>query len=103
MTLELRLLPHIEPKLRERAAAAGQDVEQFVRDAVTQQLVDIETSGSALANGRDWANQLKACIDLHPVVNHFVDDSRESIYSDRSADASKRFTCDRCSTSTGSP
>jgi hypothetical protein len=83
MTLELRLLPNVEAQLLERAAAAGQDVEQFVQDAVIQKLANVETIASSPPNGQDWANRLKACIDLHPVVNHFVDDSRESIYAGR--------------------
>jgi hypothetical protein len=34
-------------------------------------------------NGKEWAETVRQLIELHPVVNHFVDDSRESIYSGR--------------------
>jgi hypothetical protein len=30
-----------------------------------------------------WSQKLSECIDLHPTVSHFVDDSRESIYAGR--------------------
>lgn len=30
-----------------------------------------------------WTEKLRQVIDIHPVVTHFVDDSRESVYAGR--------------------
>ena len=84
MTLELQLSSETEAKIRERAAASGQDLAAFVLQAVTEKLAEIESqSSSPFQNGKDWREQLRAIIDLHPVVTHFIDDSRESIYAGR--------------------
>jgi hypothetical protein len=84
MTLELKIPSETEAKLRERAAAAGQDLETFVLQAVAEKLTEAESQPILPSrNGKDWRNKLLACIDLHPVVTHFVDDSRESIYAGR--------------------
>lgn len=84
MTLELQLPSETEAKIREHAAASGQDVATFVLQAVVEKLADADSrrSGPSQSN-KDWAEQLRAIIDLHPVVTHFVDDSRESIYAGR--------------------
>lgn len=84
MTLELQLTSEAEAKIREQAAAAGQDVAAFVLQAVTEKLADAEARPAGISqNGKEWPEQLRALIDLHPVVTHFVDDSRESIYAGR--------------------
>ena len=84
MTLELQLTSEAEAKIREQAAAAGQDVAAFVLQAVTEKLADAEARPAGISqNGKEWSEQLRALIDLHPVVTHFVDDSRESIYAGR--------------------
>jgi hypothetical protein len=84
MTLELKLSSDTEAKIRERAAESGQDVEAFVLQAVAEKLADADSQPSpASRNGKEWMEKLRAWIDLHPVVTHFVDDSRESIYAGR--------------------
>jgi uncharacterized protein (DUF1778 family) len=84
MTLELQLSSEAEAKIREQAAAAGQDIAAFVLQAVTEKLADTESHAvSPTQNDNNWHEQLRALIDLHPVVTHFVDDSRESIYAGR--------------------
>ena len=82
MTLDLKIPSEAESRLREHAAAAGQDLETFVLQAVAEKLASIEDILPA-KNGTDWKSKLHACIDLHPVATHFVDDSRESIYAGR--------------------
>ncbi|MCI0331691.1 MAG: hypothetical protein L0228_00520 [Planctomycetes bacterium] len=82
MTVELSA--EIEAKIRERAAASGQDVEAFVQQAVAEKLADADSQPSRPSlNHQEWQEKLRAFIDLHPVVTHFVDDSRESIYAGR--------------------
>ena len=84
MTLELQFSPDLEIQLRAQAAAAGQDVSAFVLQAVAEKLIDSAPSNSSAVQKKDnWREQLDAFINLHPVVMHFVDDSRESIYAGR--------------------
>ncbi len=82
MVLELPLSSEIESRLRERATALGQGVEAFVAQAVTEKLAETEFAPPQ-PNPREWAEKLRACIELHPVATGFVDDSRESIYAGR--------------------
>jgi hypothetical protein len=87
MTLNLQLSPDAEAKLREQAAAAGQDVQTFVLEAVEDRLAaeqqDSDSSARRSGDHRAWLEKLRAWTALHPVVSHFVDDSRESIYGNR--------------------
>ncbi len=82
--MTLKLSSEIEAKIRERADASGQDVEAFVLEAIAEKIADADLLASpASRNNEEWMKKLRACIDLHPVVTHFVDDSRESIYAGR--------------------
>ena len=84
MMLNLQLSSETEATIRQQAAVAGQDVEAFVLQAVAEKLADVDARSSLPSrNGKDWLQKLHACIDLHPVVTRFVDDSRESIYAGR--------------------
>jgi uncharacterized protein (DUF1778 family) len=84
MTLDLQFSPEAEAEIRAQAAAAGQDVEAFVLQAVSEKLADTEPR-QPIASQDDarWLEQLQALIARHPVVTHFVDDSRDSIYAGR--------------------
>ncbi len=84
MTIKLEFSADVENQLRERAASSGQHVEEFVLRALTEKLAAEDTvSRASDRNGVDWKNKLHECIDLHPNVQHAVDDSRESIYRGR--------------------
>jgi hypothetical protein len=83
MTLNLDIPLATAAILRERAESAGEDVETFVLRAITEKLADAGSAATSSANGLDWTANLHKCIDLHPVSNHVVDDSRESIYAGR--------------------
>ncbi len=82
MNVQLNIPPETEARIRESAAAAGQDLETFVLQAVTGRLVETERAPGT-RNVEQWKRLLRSCIDLHPVTTHFVDDSRESIYAGR--------------------
>ena len=74
----------IEPVLQRHAAAAGKDVPAFIREVVTERL----ESAAPLVRPRrmtheEFAKEMHAWINLHPVREHAVDDSRESIYEGR--------------------
>ena len=82
--MTLNLSSDLEAQIRERAASLGQDVEAFVIQAVAEKLADAELQTKPITrNHEEWKKKLQAWIDLHPVVTHFVDDSRESIYAGR--------------------
>jgi hypothetical protein len=84
MTLNLNLSPETEAKVRQLAALSGQDVEAIVLQAVAEKLADADLQPSRPSlNDQEWQEKLQAFISLHPVVTHFVDDSRESIYAGR--------------------
>ncbi len=84
MTVNLTLPDEIERTLRMRAAAAGQDAESFLRQIVADSLSqETETPDPGAISPIDFRARLDAWIALHPVLNHNVDDSRESIYEGR--------------------
>lgn len=82
MILNLHVPAEKEAKLREAAAAAGQDVETFVLNAVDERLSEEVPTEPPLSED-DFQKWLDKWIALHPQVRHFVDDSRESIYEGR--------------------
>jgi hypothetical protein len=84
MTLNLNLPPETEAQIRKLAALSGKNVEAVVLDAVAEKLADADFQPTPRPkNDQEWKKKLQALIDLHPVVTHFVDDSRESIYAGR--------------------
>ena len=84
MSLSISFGAETEAKLRDRAAATGKDVATLVREAVEEKL-------SEGAGGRipaempyeQWLAAFDAWVAGHRPVEHFVDDSRESIYAGR--------------------
>ena len=83
MTLHLSLPPETEARLRERAAAAGKDVETFVRETLEQRLAGEPPARRNGKSHEQWSAELRAWAASHDPTTHFVDDSRESIYADR--------------------
>lgn len=47
------------------------------------EVVRVAEPAAATANDAEWGETLRQLINLHPVVAHFVDDSRDSIYAGR--------------------
>ena len=83
MTLQLSFSSETDAQLRPYAAAAGLDVAEFIIQAVEEKLSDRDSQ--PIAKGSDWSRKLAAAIELHPIVKHIVDDSRETIYAGRGA------------------
>ena len=81
MNVSVSFPNEIEIALRLRAAATGQDVESVVRQLVTESLQDSESVPPESANPSEFARRLELWIALHPVLQHAIDDSRESIYA----------------------
>jgi hypothetical protein len=83
MTLTLHLPAETESKLRQQAELSGQDLSEFVLQAVSEKLADAEMQTQPASDNDEWTKKLRTFIARHPVVNHFVDDSRDSIYAGR--------------------
>jgi hypothetical protein len=84
MTINVTLSPELLAKLRQRADAAQKDIEAYVQEIVEEKLsrpCDADTA-SILSPG-EWSAQWHKWTSSHPHVDHFVDDSRESIYEGR--------------------
>lgn len=82
MTLTLSFPPDVEAKLRERAAAAGTDVAAVVQEAVNHALQAGNTNMPSKSS-EERIREFDQWVASHKPVAHFVDDSRESIYSGR--------------------
>ncbi len=90
MVLRLDLSPEAESRLRERAAAAGKEVDRFVLEAVEAKLsTESATEPSDLVSARreespeEWIKRFDAWVNSHPRRGYIADDSRESIYAGR--------------------
>ncbi len=83
MNVSVSFSDKIEGALRRQAAAVGKDVATFVQEIVTEQVAEIESESTANNSREGFAERSAAWIKLHPVLDHAIDDSRESIYSGR--------------------
>lgn len=88
MTIHLTLPPEMEATLCERAAAEGKDPASLALEAVAEKLAATNgpVSEGAAASRLDAWNRFVAGMRAHAGTlpsNHFVDDSRESIYEGR--------------------
>lgn len=84
MNVSVHIPAEIESALKRRAQAAGQDVATFVQFAVTEKLAEPEEPVPAKRlSPEEFSRRLRSWIDLHPKLDHAIDDSRESIYEGR--------------------
>jgi len=83
MNVSINFPAEIETTLLRRAAAAGMDVETFVKEFVTERLAEEVPPPAKAASHAEFMARLRGIIDLHPKSNGLVDDSRESIYAGR--------------------
>jgi hypothetical protein len=84
MNLNIEFPADIENVLRSRAAAAGTDLTSFVRQVVTESIVDPELpSPEKSSSHEEFMAKIRGIIALHPVSHGKMDDSRESIYAGR--------------------
>jgi hypothetical protein len=86
MTLEIRLAPDEEARLRDRAAAAGQDVQTFVREAVFEKL-DRPTFAELLAPLHEAVRQSGMGPDQ---MDALADQAREEYWAERRADRNSK-------------
>jgi len=85
MTIQIPLSTEAEATLRERAAAAGQDVVAFVLEAVNDKLAfaDQRQPEIPASDHSAWTAALRAWGESHPRRDSLADDSREQIYVGR--------------------
>ncbi len=83
MNVSINIPAEIETTLLRRAAATGKDVETIVKEFVVERLAEESHPQSRVASHDEFMAKLDAIIDLHPMSNGSVNDSRESIYAGR--------------------
>ncbi len=84
MNVSINFPNEVESTLRRRAAAAGQDVESFVRQVVADSLNDDASAAGPNTNSHEeFMAKLQRIIDRHSGSKGLLDDSRESIYAGR--------------------
>ena len=83
MNVSINFPAEIETTLLRRAAIAGKDVETIVREFVVERLAEESPPLSKVLSHEEYMAKLNAIIELHPVSNGSMDDSRQSIYAGR--------------------
>ena len=83
MNVNFDLPDEFENVLSRRAATAGTDLATFVRQVVTESLIDADEDQPRTISPAEFSRRLDSWIALHPVLDHPIDDSRESIYAGR--------------------
>jgi hypothetical protein len=91
MAVILNLPPAVEQQLKERAARNGQTLEEYLQHLALREAGGLNpplsrpaiTYPEEFSSPADWVKALREWAESHPRVEHFVDDSRESIYAGR--------------------
>jgi hypothetical protein len=83
MIIQIEFPSEIEKAIQRRAAEAGQEVAEFLREAVVQQLQLEQPSDQKVLDAEGFSERLRKWVALHPVLDHVIDDSRESFYEGR--------------------
>jgi len=91
MAVTLDLPPAIEQQLKEQAERLGQTLEEYLRGlalgAIAAPSCDVLDSvltyPAGFSSPDERSKAIHAWADSHPRVDHYVDDSRESIYAGR--------------------
>jgi hypothetical protein len=91
MAVTLHLPPDVEQELQARATRIGQTLEEYLLRLAERQAGAPESAGSepaiayppGFSSPKERSKAIREWAARHPRVEHFVDDSRESIYSGR--------------------
>jgi hypothetical protein len=84
MNVNIELPSEIESQLCRSAAAAGTDVPTFVKQLLTERLSQEEKAGDrTLDDPNGFEERQNAWVKHFPVLDHAIDDSRESFYEGR--------------------
>ena len=87
----VNLPPAVERKLKEKAARSGLALEEYLLQLAVREALAPEPAASEPAiayppgygSPEEWVKALREWAESHPRVEHFVDDSRDSIYEGR--------------------
>ncbi len=84
MTLQIVLSSEAERRLRERAAAVGQDPAAFVEQLVAAELAEDDGTAPKLKlSTKQRLAELDAWASMNPALPYEADDSRAGIYEGR--------------------
>ena len=83
MNLMVNIPANFELALRQKAAAAGKEVEAFVRELVIEDVIEEPVATQRKTSSEDFVAKLRDMIERHGISNGSFDDSRESIYAGR--------------------
>lgn len=84
MNVSVQFPVDMENALRNTAAAAGKDVESFVRDVVAERLTEeAPSSAGRRMSHEEFMARIRELVALRGVPHGHMDDSRESIYEGR--------------------
>ena len=83
MNLVVNIPANFELALRQKAAAAGKEVEAFVQELVIEDVIEEPVPTQRKTSNEDFVAKLRDMIERHGISNGNFDDSRESIYAGR--------------------
>jgi plasmid stability protein len=83
MSLYISFPIEIEFALRRRAAAAGKDVEAYVREIVVEEVAEEPSPPPNSISHAEFMTRLRETIQRHGIKHGKFDDSRDSIYAGR--------------------
>lgn len=85
--LSIPLSSDQEARLRERAAAAGKDVTEYLLQVVEEDLAvgeaPLESHIDTPLKPDAWLKEFREWVASHPRLDYVADDSRDSIYAGR--------------------
>jgi hypothetical protein len=91
MPITLNLPSAVERELEQRATKIGQTLEEYLQQLATREAEALQSAAfeteicypPGFASPAERSKAIREWAASHPRVEHFVDDSRESIYAGR--------------------
>lgn len=81
MNLNIEIPDEIGLELRRRATAAGKDLASFIGQVVVESAEAQPSSHWDPKRVANFERRLDAWTSLHPILDHAIDDGRESFYA----------------------
>jgi hypothetical protein len=84
MDVSINFPDELENALRRMSAAAGIEIGTFVKQIVVERSAEHHTHAtSASISPQVFAERQAEWVKLHPILDHAIDDSRDSLYAGR--------------------
>jgi hypothetical protein len=80
MTIEVEIPPQLLERIERAAEAVGSDVPTLVRQAVESAFAPPDSVDEIPQRADNWIAELREWASRLPRREHFIDDSRDSIY-----------------------